>query len=263
MVLQAVHNQLCRKIVDLSIILCWNYVFFSFILVDCFKSLLSKVLGYGIVAGSLFVKVPQILKLLSNRSGAGINIFSVLLDLTAITLNLSYSFVKGFPFSSWGDVSFLAIQTAIIAALVLYYNGQIVRVVAFSLSYIVAAYVLMGGITPIDVLWSLQVLNIPILVTGKMSQAYTNLSNGNTGQLSAVTCFMLFFGSLARVFTSIQETGDTLIITTYVLSTLSNGVIVAQLLYYWNSGAGGKKTTTTTTKAKQTKSAKAKAKKAD
>lgn len=48
-----------------------------------------------IVAGSLFVKVPQILKILSNKSGAGINIFSVFLELTAITLNLSYSFVKG------------------------------------------------------------------------------------------------------------------------------------------------------------------------
>lgn len=216
-------------------------------------------LGYGIVAGSIFVKVPQILKLLNNRSGAGINIFSVFLELTAITLNLSYNFVKGFPFSSWGDVSFLAVQTAAIAALVLHYNGQIVQVIAFLISYVAVSYVLMGGITSVDVLWSLQVLNIPILVTGKLSQAYTNYSNGNTGQLSAVTCFMLFFGSLARVFTSIQETGDSLIIITYILSTLSNGVIVAQLLYYWNVGAGGKKITQ---KSKQTK-AKAKAKKAD
>lgn len=217
-------------------------------------------LGYGIVAGSIFVKVPQILKLLANRSGAGINIFSVFLELTAITLNLSYSFVKGFPFSSWGDVSFLAIQTAIIAALVLHYSGSLVRVIIFLLSYIAVSYVLMGGITSIDILWSLQVLNIPILVTGKLSQAYTNHSNGNTGQLSAVTCFMLFFGSLARVFTSIQETGDSLIITTYVLSTLSNGVIVTQLLYYWNVGTGGKSISPET---KETKTAKAKAKKAD
>lgn len=220
-------------------------------------------LGYGIVAGSIFVKVPQILKLLANRSGAGINIFSVFLELTAITLNLSYSFVKGFPFSSWGDVSFLAIQTAVIAALVLHYNGSIVKAVLFLLSYLICSFVLMGGPTSVDVLWSLQVLNIPILVAGKLSQAYTNYSNGNTGQLSAITCFMLFFGSLARVFTSIQETGDSLIITTYIVSTLSNGVIVSQLLYYWNVGAGGKKKTTQKTKPTKTDNVKAKAKKAD
>lgn len=98
----------------------------------------------------------------------------------------------------------MAVQTAIIAALVINYNGSLVGVVAFLVTYIAAAYTLMGGITPVDVLWSLQVLNIPILITGKMSQAYTNYSNGNTGQLSAVTCFMLFFGSATRVFTSIQ-----------------------------------------------------------
>lgn len=217
-------------------------------------------LGYGIVAGSIFVKVPQILKLLSNRSGAGINIFSVFLELTAITLNLSYNFVKGFPFSSWGDTSFLAVQTAIIAALVLHYNGSIAKAIVFLITFLAASYVLMGGPTSVDVLWSLQVLNIPILIAGKMSQAYTNYSNGNTGQLSAVTCFMLFFGSLARVFTSIQETGDTLIIITYILSTLSNGVIVAQLLYYWNASNGGQMEAS---KSKQTKAAKSKAKKAD
>lgn len=65
-------------------------------------------------------------------------------------------------------------------------------------------------------------------------QAYTNYANGNTGQLSAATCFMLFFGSLARIFTSIQETGDATMITMYVCSTLANGIIVSQLLYYWN-----------------------------
>lgn len=219
-------------------------------------------MGYGIVAGSIFVKIPQILKLLSNRSGAGINIFAVFLELTAITLNLSYSFVKGFPFSAWGDASFLAVQTVAVAALVLYYNGATVKLIAFLISYLGACYALMGGPTSVDTLWSLQALNIPVLITGKMSQAYTNYSNGSTGQLSAVTCFMLFFGSLARIFTSIQETGDQLIILTYILSTLTNGVIVSQLLYYWNVGAGGKKISTKAKTTKPTK-AKAKAKKAD
>lgn len=230
--------------------------------VECFKGLLSKSLGYGIVAGSLFVKVPQILKLLSSKSGAGINIFAIFFEIVAISLNLSYNVVKGFPFSAWGDVGFLAIQTAIIASLVLHYNGSSVKAVVFLIIYVAASFVLMGGLTPIDILWSLQVLNIPIILTAKLSQAYTNYINGSTGQLSAVTCFMLFFGSLARVFTSIQETGDNLIILTYVLSTLSNGVIVAQMLYYWDVGdvAGTKKTAS---KSKQNKATKSKAKKAE
>lgn len=65
-------------------------------------------------------------------------------------------------------------------------------------------------------------------------QAYANYSNGSTGQLSAVTAFMLFFGSLARIFTSMQETGDSSMIIMYACSTSANAVIIVQLLYYWN-----------------------------
>lgn len=217
-------------------------------------------MGYGIVAGSLMVKLPQIIKIVSNRSASGINILSVFLELLAITLNLSYSFVKDFPFSAWGDSLFLAVQTAAIAALVLNYNSSRANVFSFVVMYLCVCYGLMGGPTSVDTLWSLQALNIPILIAGKMSQAFTNYSNGSTGQLSAVTVFMLFFGSLARIFTSVQETGDQLIILTYLVSTLLNGVIVSQLLYYWNVGAVKKPAAKSKSAAAKSK---AKAKKAD
>ena len=47
-----------------------------------------------------------------------------------------------------------------------------------------------------------------MIVVGKLIQAATNYKNGHTGQLSAITVFLLTAGSLARIFTSIQETGD-------------------------------------------------------
>lgn len=211
------------------------------IAVDCFKASLSKGLGYGIIAGSLLVKVPQILKVLANKSAAGINIYAVFLDLLAITLNLSYSFVSRFPFSAYGDGAFLALQTLIIGCLVLHYGGSTVKALLVLVAYLAMGYVLMGGITPLHVLLGLQALNIPILLVGKSAQALTNYRNSSTGQLSAATCFMLFFGSLARIFTSYQETGDTMMILTYALSTSANAVIVAQLLWYWNSGDSKKK----------------------
>jgi mannose-P-dolichol utilization defect 1 len=68
---------------------------------------------------------------------------------------------------------------------------------------------------------------------------------------------MLFFGSLARIFTSIQETGDTMMVLTYCVSTFANSVIVFQLLYYWNAD----KKDTKEVKPKQ--KVKAKAQKAD
>lgn len=200
----------------------------------CFAATLSKVLGFGIILGSLTVKIPQILKILKNKSGEGINIYSVSLDLTAITLYMSYSFVMSFPFSAWGDASFIGIQTLVIAILVLYYNQAIVQSVLYLILYIIICFILMSGITPLNFLWTLQTVNIPIVVSGKLIQAWTNYKNGHTGQLSAATLFMLFAGSAARIFTSVQETGDPVVILTYVASTLANCVLVTQMLYYWN-----------------------------
>lgn len=203
--------------------------------VACFKALLSKGLGIGIIAGSILVKVPQIVKILANKSGEGINVYSVLFDLLAITCHVSYSFVNGFPFSAWGDGTFLMIQTAIIAALVFHFSGATARAVLFLLAYVGICYVTMGGITPLEVLWSAQAFNVPLIFFGKMIQAVTNYKQKSTGQLSAVTCFMLFAGSVARIFTSYQETGDFMMILTYCVSTAANAVIVTQLLWYWNS----------------------------
>nr|XP_060638859.1 mannose-P-dolichol utilization defect 1 protein-like [Anolis sagrei ordinatus] len=68
----------------------------------------------------------------------------------------------------------------------------------------------------------------------QLLQAATNYRNGHTGQLSAITASLLFAGSLARIFTSIQETGDLLMALTFGVSSFCNGVIMGQLLYYWN-----------------------------
>lgn len=81
-----------------------------------------------------------------------------------------------------------------------------------------------------------------------MVQAYTNYKNGSTGQLSVMTCVMLLFGSTARIFTSIQETGDAVIIVTYALATVGNAILVSQFVYY-----GSKSPAASSAKAKKAK----------
>jgi len=51
---------------------------------------------------------------------------------------------------------------------------------------------------------------------------------------------MLLGGSAARIFTSIQETGDQIVIITFAAATSVNALIAFQMLWYWNS-AGKKK----------------------
>ncbi|XP_062072486.1 mannose-P-dolichol utilization defect 1 protein isoform X2 [Lepus europaeus] len=205
--------------------------------VPCLKIVLSKGLGLGIVAGSLLVKLPQVLKLLGAKSAEGLSLQSVVLDLVALTGTVVYSITNSFPFSSWGEALFLMLQTLTICFLVLHYRGHTAKGAAFLACYALILLVLLSPLTPTAVVTLLQASNVPAVVVGKLLQAATNYHNGHTGQLSAVTVFLLFGGSLTRIFTSIQETGDYLMAGVFVVSSLCNGLIAAQVLFYWNAQA--------------------------
>lgn len=65
-----------------------------------------------------------------------------------------------------------------------------------------------------------------------MTQAYVNFKNKSTGQLSLITSVLLLMGSLIRVFTSIQDTGDKLLIWSFSLASIANFLIVVQFYCY-------------------------------
>ncbi|XP_071460178.1 mannose-P-dolichol utilization defect 1 protein isoform X1 [Marmota flaviventris] len=224
---------------------CYDQLFVQWDLlhVPCLKILLSKGLGLAIVAGSLLVKLPQVFKILRAKSAEGLSLQSVMLELVALTGTMVYSITNNFPFSSWGEALFLMLQTITICFLIMHYRGQTVKGagVAFLACYALVLLVLLSPLTPLVVITLLQASNVPAVVVGKLLQAATNYHNGHTGQLSAITVFLLFGGSLARIFTSIQETGDLLMAGIFVISSLCNGLIAAQVLLYWNAKPPHKK----------------------
>ncbi|CAG0892535.1 unnamed protein product [Cyprideis torosa] len=215
----------------------------NFLEVDCLRQALSKVLGYLIVLGSITVKFPQISKILSAGSARGVSLASCFLELSAITAMTTYCYMHSYPFSSYGDGAFLGLQTAVVAYLVLYYNVAQDRAILFALIYPLLCVLLTSGLVPMGVLALMQSLVIPVTVAGKSVQAYSNFQAGSTGQLSAITVFMMFLGSLARIFTSVQETGDPIMILTYASTSVFNGVLAGQVVFYWNAGPARPKKT--------------------
>ncbi|XP_072497294.1 mannose-P-dolichol utilization defect 1 protein [Notamacropus eugenii] len=215
---------------------CYDRFFVNLDLLDvpCLKILISKGLGLGIVAGSLLVKLPQVFKILGVKSAEGLSLQAVLLELMALTGTIVYSVANSFPFSSWGEALFLMLQTIAIGFLILHYRGHTMRGVALLGIYVLILLLLLSPLMPKAVVTLLQATNMPAIIMGRLLQVITNYKNGHTGHLSAVTVFLLFGGSLARIFTSIQETGDPLMAVTFIVSSICNGLIAFQLLYYWN-----------------------------
>uniref|UniRef100_A0A674HUV8 Solute carrier family 66 member 3 n=2 Tax=root TaxID=1 RepID=A0A674HUV8_TAEGU len=211
---------------------CFDQFFLRFQLlhVPCLKILLSKVLGYGIVAGSVLVKVPQLLKVWGSRSGGGLSLPSVLLELLALGGSVGYGCARSFPFSAWGESLFLLLQTLTLLFLILHFGGRTGRGLALVAVFGAFLGLLVSPLTPLSFVTALQALNLPIIILSRLIQIVTNARQGHTGQLSGVSTGLLFGGALARIFTSLTETGDLLLASTFAASATCNGVLLAQVL---------------------------------
>ncbi|KAK3737399.1 hypothetical protein QZH41_019944 [Actinostola sp. cb2023] len=210
------------------------FVKFNFFHAACLKLAVSKALGYGIVVGSSIIKIPQIIKVLSAGSVVGLSLMSFLTELVATTVTAAYSMQKGFPFSTWGESFFMSVQTCLLIVIYFHYNRKPSVAALFCALYAVTVYVLLSKYMTPSLLVQLVSLNVPLMAISKMLQIVANFRHGHTGQLSFLMVFLLFLGAIARIFTTIQETGDTIMLATFSMTTVLNGVLVAQVLYYWN-----------------------------
>jgi mannose-P-dolichol utilization defect protein 1 len=216
---------------------CFESIFikFEFTNVDCLKMIVSKGLGYGILAGSLLLRVPQILKILLSQSGKGISVVSEILMLIAIFGSMSYGFFKEFSIAAYGDTYFLYLQGIIVLLLVLYYDRNFFLIFLILPAVGIASYLLYAKMIPAQVILTLNALSVFLSVISRLNQAFANFMAKSTGNLSAITLILQFLGCVARIFTSIQETGDTNLIISYIINSVVNGILVLQLFYYWNS----------------------------
>jgi len=213
---------------------------FDFFDAPCLKMAISKALGIGIILGSAMVKIPQILKLMNAKSAVGLSLNALLMEMLSITFTMAYSVHKEFPFSAWGECCFMSIQNLIIVVLVFVYGQSFSTALFFVPSYLGLNYLLCSAATPMALVMKLQQSTLVILMISRFLQIWENFSNGHTGQLSMITTVMLASGSLARVFTSIQETGDVNMVLQFVLACSLNCLILGQIMWYWDASKGKK-----------------------
>jgi len=204
---------------------------------DCLKLLISKALGVGILLGGVFLKLPQIAKIITAGSVKGISLPSYLLETMAFTIGLAYNVRQANPFSTYGEGVFITIQNVIILALILYYGGSKLGLVIFLLGYSALAWSLFDvAIISKDLLLFLQGTTIFIGVASRLPQIFSIFKSKTTGQLSAITIFLQFIGSAARIYTTLQEVNDKVILAGFLISTFLNGVLAYQMVVYgWGS----------------------------
>jgi len=199
----------------------------------CLSFILSKLLGYSIVASSTIVKVPQILSIVRGKSAAGLNPLMFILENIGYTIGLSYSFNKGFPFSTYGENLFVLIQGFILVYIIFLYNKKLnMQFYVGVILYAIFAITMLGGIIPIHIQKIFQTSTIGIFIAARVPQILTNYRNQSVGKLSAFMVLLNFGGSMARIFTTMKEVGDKVVLLGYVIGTSLNGTLLIQIFYY-------------------------------
>ena len=82
------------------------------------------------VAGGAIVKIPQLLKILFDRSVFGISYESVVFEAITNWITIVYNWFKGNPFSIYGENVFIGIQNLLIMAAFILYVRRVPKNVA-------------------------------------------------------------------------------------------------------------------------------------
>ncbi|TQS31317.1 hypothetical protein Golomagni_08406 [Golovinomyces magnicellulatus] len=164
----------------------------------------------------------------------------------AYTISLAYAVRSRLPFSTYGENLSLTLQNMVITMLVIAYTADArtgrVDPSAHSTKITVAAALMAVGslalatpsVISSSTLTFLQACTIPISLASKVPQMAELYKDKSRGQLSSIVVFAQLLGTIARVFTTMTETDDKLLLYGFGLATLFNAVIAAQVVYYWN-----------------------------
>lgn len=206
---------------------------------ECVALAISRGLGMGIVGMSSIVKVPQILKLVASQSAEGLSFVSFALETLGYMISLAYGFRMNFPFTTFGETALIGIQNIIVCVLILAYTGRRPLAGVFVAFMLGLVYLLTdpakSGLINEQMMTLLQGLTIPLSLFSKIPQVLANFKNKSTGQLSVFSVFNYLMGSLARVFTTIQEVNDPMILASFIGATVLNAILALQVAAYWKN----------------------------
>ncbi|KAI9188380.1 hypothetical protein H9P43_002771 [Blastocladiella emersonii ATCC 22665] len=205
----------------------------------CVTLAISKGLGLGIVVSGAIVKVPQLAKMWGQWSAEGLSYSGYLLESVASSIFVAYNAAHAYPFSTYGESAFIVAQNLAIVVLMAAIQKRAglaaVLVAVFAVGAALLAQV------PIGTLKTLQGVTVPLGIAAKLPPIYAVYSAGSSGALSAVTVFAYFAGTCARIFTTLKEVDDTLILGSFIINGVLNAVLLGQVLYYWNADAAAAK----------------------
>ena len=194
---------------------------------------ISRILSYTVVGISLFMKLPQVIAILSSGKTKGVNLRTYWMEIGAYLIGFSYGYTHRYHITVYAEAGLLAIQSAIIVFLVMLYDHKW-TLENFMYTLILATFIAISflRLIPHSFLSLLLSLTLPLAAISKVAQISTIYRLKSKGSVSILTWSLATYGCLARLFTVYVEVGDLQILMNFFISFVLNGVVVFMCLYY-------------------------------
>lgn len=215
---------------------------------NCLQLLLSKALGYSIIFFSFTIKLPQIKNMMKTKTDQGLSYLATYLEIIIFLLQSLYSYHNKNPISTYGENIIILLQCLIILFLSWKYSekkGSFFTRASFIIGLVVFSGLCMQDKYIPEIVWKIiGSSSIPLVSLARISQIYHSFRSKDTGPLSQFTFFLGFAGNLARAFTTVTETGDMILLASYLYGALLNFIILIQIVMYGNKAELNKVTPT-------------------
>lgn len=213
---------------------CWKSLTQLHITGDCIVRTASNGLSLGLVLFSLYYKVPQITKMLSEKSAKSISPASVLMEIFAGLCAIAYYYYLDYEFMSYGEVVSGAVQSVIILILC-YIFKEMGRTTALAyagliLSSVTAIYL---KLLPMQVVDTLLLASSFAYCLSRLLMVASVIRTRSSGSLSFLTLFFSLAGMLVRVFTTIVSLSEDrfLLIIMCINTLFSAALFIAAIVY--------------------------------
>lgn len=202
---------------------------------------LAVCLGYVMIVGSTFYKLPQIVQIHHARSARGVSMSAALMDAIGNVFQTAYSVGHRHPLSTYGENASQFVATFMILLQIFWYEhgfsaGALARHSVAFLSASIGACCAPGYMSRVAataVLDAMKVTTVVLSLTSTLPQIFQSWRARSVGQLSLTTNGIGFAGTLIRMYTTLAQLGDDRkMVVAQMLSVLTKCVIFGQILAY-------------------------------
>ena len=196
------------------------------------SKVVAKGLGYSLGVGAMAMYTPILFKLITSKDSSGFALSTWIMNVIGTLLAIAYPIKRGFPFSTYVELSAILLQLLSILAISCYYRGLSIAFSAIAVpSIALFTWFVNNPSTSEAVMKSLQISSIAVCTAATLPQILLTFQR-RQASWSWLTALLSTTGCLARIYTTLQLTGDRTALVGYALGAVMNGILLGQVLWY-------------------------------